>query len=161
MKFVTFYIDLIIKTIFLVFLGYSIYSGILANSWFEEVVTQKCMGTDVSFYPDFENYKLFHKRIQIILLYIAMPILVILLCDTVYLSFRKQVKEQKTLKIRKKRRGKHKTKEDILKEIRRRDEIYLVIFIFKLDKFLARTVEEKGYYQSQAGKGQKEVLGAR
>jgi len=60
-KFVTFYIDLIIKTIFLVFVGYSIYSGIVAIKWFDQVVSQKCMGSDVTFYPEFNSYKNFLK----------------------------------------------------------------------------------------------------
>lgn len=114
-KFVTFYIDLVIKTIYLIFLGYTIYSGILASTWFEEIVTQKCMGTDVSFYPDFEKYKKFHKLIQLYLFYIAVPILAILVCDTIYLSIRQDVKDNKVLRIRRKKSRKTNSRADILK----------------------------------------------
>jgi len=51
MKFVTFFIDIGLKVIFLILIGFSMYMTVLSKAWFDFVVTKECTGSDISLYP--------------------------------------------------------------------------------------------------------------
>lgn len=64
-------------------------------SWFENIVTEKCMGTDTSFETVWNKYKDYHYKNQSILLYFALPIIILLLMDSMYINMRKTAKSKK------------------------------------------------------------------
>ena len=108
MKFVTLYIDLVIKILFIFFIGAFIYLEMSNVSWYDEIVALECMGTDISLVATWEEYKVFHTANADTLINTCLPIGVIILLDVLYINLRKTIKKKK--KTKRKKTKKHNNK---------------------------------------------------
>jgi hypothetical protein len=57
MKLITFYIDVVFKLIFLVFLGLIFWLSKQSLSFFDGIVTNQCTGTDITWNALWDEYK--------------------------------------------------------------------------------------------------------
>ena len=100
MKLITFYIDVVFKLIFLVFLGLIFWLSKQSLSFFDGIVTNQCTGTDITWNALWDEYKDLQNSLCMKIIYIGLPIVLILIADALYIHLRTAVKKRKKRKVK-------------------------------------------------------------